>query len=336
MKSIDLLLTELSFEIVSLRGLSPNTAMAYIRDIRFFHTFLEDVRDKGINECQKDDLLAYFASLKSQLSSRTIARKTASLRFFFRFLHEKRYFENQLSLFCVSPKIPKTLPSHLSLSQVKTLFAYLYQLSESPKFTDKRNALLIMLLYVTGMRVSEALHIKIKDISQETIKIIGKGSKERLIPLPDYFSALLHSFLQLLPEDQTYLFQKSHKKITTFKMTSAFNKTRSNPRSGLFDLQQKQKPLKGNVGFVLTRGFVFKLLKTIMRHIFPHLSFSPHSLRHSIATHLLNDGMDLRHLQSFLGHQRVSTVAFYTHLDIKRLQKGYGQFHPRSKDEKKE
>ena len=197
------------------------------------------------------------------------------------------------------PKLSKKLPEYLTQNEATILFEYLHQLFQEGSLVQQRDAFIVMLLYVTGMRISELIILKRGSIKNGYIQVIGKGDKERMVPIPNEFQEVLEMYLSILTKNQQFLFLR---------------------------ISKKKVILEKN----LTRGYVYKKVITIMRHIFPNKQLSPHSLRHSIATHLLNKGMDMRSLQAFLGHQKISTVALYTHLDIKRLKSGYQDFHPRS------
>lgn len=296
---IELYLDTLKMEILSLRQLSPKTAEAYVSDTKLFLAFLYENLGKKVENCTKKDFLQYVAETKKSYTTRSIARKIAALRFFYHTLSLHFSIENLTFENIAMPKISRKLPQYLSHGELLTLFRHLNLLFEKGSQIQRRDAFMIMILYVTGLRISELIALKKGDLKKGYIQVVGKGNRERMIPIPNEFMPTMSLYINSLRKGQQYLFLRVGTKG--------------------FDIDQE-----------LTRGYVYKRIVTIMRRIFPERNFSPHSLRHSIATHLLNKGMDLRSLQAFLGHQSIATVALYTHLDVKRLKSSYQNFHPRS------
>jgi integrase/recombinase XerD len=304
MENIELYLSTLKLEILSLRQLSPKTAQAYVSDVTLFLTFLYENLGKNVENCTKDDFYVYVESVKNIYSLRSIARKVAAIKFFFKTLALHFSINNTFFEHLIAPKIQKKLPQYLTQAEAKQLFESLYTtFFQSTNFVERRDACMIILLYASGMRISELIMLKTDAVKSNYLQVIGKGNKERIIPIPETCMFFLREYISTLRSEATYIFSRVNK-----------------------------KGLKKEVN--LSRGYVYKKIKLIMRREFPERNFSPHSLRHSIATHLLSAGMDVRSLQAFLGHQKISTVALYTHLDIQRLKKGYQNFHPRHEKEK--
>ncbi len=304
MENFDLYLSTLKLEILSLRQLSPKTAEAYVSDVTLFLTFLYENMGKTVENCNKEDFYAYIASVKQVYAVRSIARKVAAIKFFFKTLALHFSINNTFFEYIISPKIQKTLPQYLTQAEATQLFESLYAtFFQSTNLVERRDACMIILLYASGMRISELIMLKTDAVKSNYLQVIGKGNKERIIPIPETCMFFLQEYLSTLKSEATYIFSRVNKEGVKKKVN-------------------------------LSRGYVYKKIKLIMRHEFPTKNFSPHSLRHSIATHLLSAGMDVRSLQAFLGHQKISTVALYTHLDIQRLKKGYQNFHPRNEKEK--
>jgi len=254
----------------------------------------------------KKDLTLFLRELKGKgLTAKSLARKISSMKFFFRFLSDNFHLPN-IAQALVFPKIEKTLPRYLTEPEVERLLA-----SANQDTTDKgiRNKVMIYLLYATGMRVSELVGLTIDQIQFDTgfIRVMGKGSKERMIPLPKNILELLRFYLdsiypRLLSTDAHL---DSKKKFLFFACYNGTTKA-------------------------LSRQSFWLLLKKILAGAAIDKSVSPHSLRHSLATHLLQNGADLRSLQMLLGHQNLATVQVYTHLGDRQVRTVYDKKHPRA------
>ncbi len=284
-------------EIKEVRGLSPHTAQAYVSD-------LEAYRDWG--ERNQIDLLTityrvlrlYLSELDAAHYARTtVARKLACLRAFYRYLTEKGVIEQDPASFLQSPKLPKRLPKALSAEEREALFATLT--TDNP--VGIRDAALLELLYASGARVSEVAGLTRSSVNfnRGFALVRGKGSKERYVPL--------HSLA--LSRLRHYLDEARPCWETQASGDALFLSTRGNPLSddAIRRIVKKQ---------VIQAG--------ITREV------SPHSLRHTFATDLLNEGLDLRSVQELLGHANLSTTQIYTHLSTARLKEIYRQAHPRA------
>lgn len=282
------------------KGLSENTIDAYLRDITQYITFLEKYRKlKRVEQIDKSDIQAYLKSLKNKdLSAKSTSRKLSSIKGFHQFLLLEKETTTDVSSLIEAPKIERNLPDVLSVEEVIRLIDHVKGIEP----LDLRNLALLELIYGSGLRVSELLNLKISDIhlTASYVKIIGKGSKERQVPLGQMSVVALREYLtkgrpQLIKIENNFLFLNQY-------------------------------------GNKLSRQGFFKLLKKIAKDSNITKEVSPHTLRHSFATHLLEAGIDLRTLQELLGHEDISTTQIYTHISQKHLKKSYLDAHPRAKE----
>jgi integrase/recombinase XerD len=287
------------------KRVADNTFQAYKSDIEKFCDFLKSL-SLGLHSCDKKVLREYLKSLKKQgLTAKSIARKISSLKNFLAFLQDRYKFDN-VSDSLILPKIEKKLPLYLTETEIERLLAVANR-DQSDK--GVRNKVMLYLMYATGMRVSELVNLTIDQINFQTgfVNLIGKGNKERGVPLPKNILELLryyldHIYKKLLPEAQFGADQKNY----------------------LFAVNYG-KHLRN-----LTRQSFWGILKKYLVQATIFKDISPHSLRHSLATHLLKNGADIRSLQLLLGHQNISTVQIYTHLQNEEIRKVYDKKHPRA------
>jgi integrase/recombinase XerD len=288
------------------KRVSQNTFLAYKRDIDQFGLFLKQRRVE-ISSCKKDHLKAFLKDLKDQgLSAKSLSRKISSIKRFFDFLNLK-YDVPNISAALTFPKIEKTLPNYLSESELKKL---LNAANLDHSIKGQRNKVMLYLLYATGVRVSELVNLTFDQIHFDTgfIQLVGKGNKERSIPLPKNILELLIYYRdQIYPKLIPSGIHIDHKQQNFVFITLHKNQIKHMSRQ-LFWLALKKILLKSNI------------LKNI----------SPHSLRHSLATHLFEKGADIRSLQLILGHENLATVQIYTHLENKHVRKIYDEKHPRA------
>ena len=278
---------------------SSNTIDSYKRDLFKYRDFVCKELKKNINELKKEDLKSYLSYLnKDKLNSKTISRNISSIRSFYKFLLIENYvISNPIELIEL-PKLKKILPTVLSEDEINQLLDI--NLTDDYSF---RNKAMLELMYATGLRVSELINLKIHDIDLDNalLRTLGKGSKERIIPIGDYAIKYIREYL-------------------------------NNHRNNLIKFKNNDYIFLNNHGKQLTRQGFFKILKKIAKEKNIKTPFSPHTLRHSFATHLLNNGADLRSIQELLGHSDISTTQIYTHINNKRLQENYNNFHPHAKD----
>ncbi len=288
------------------RRVAQNTFLAYVRDLEQFESFLGGVKI-GFSTCQRKHLTSFLKSLRDQgLNAKSLSRKISTLRLFFKYLNEHFHVPN-IAKNLVFPKIDQNLPSYLTQGEIEQLLLAANK-DLSPK--GVRNKVMLYLLYATGVRVTELVTMTVDQILFDTgfVKIVGKGSKERHIPLPRNILELLHYYVDhiyptLLPE------KAQHMQLKKQYLFAALYNNQIKPLSRQSLWLQLKKVL---------------LLASISKNI------SPHSLRHSLATHLLQQGADLRSLQMLLGHQNLSTVQIYTHLGDTQIRKIYDKKHPRA------
>ena len=298
------LLNHFEAYLITQRRVSPNTVSAYRNDLEQFIHFL-DGKGVSLESLKVEDLSAFLAFLKSQqASARTLSRKVSSLKAFFSYAHEHHQIYHYAQTL-VFPKLEKKLPNYLLEHEIKELFD---RAEEDKTATGIRNKTMLYLLYATGLRITELVTLPISSVDFETgfVTVLGKGGKERMVPVPDSIFWMLSDYLKKTRKD----FMEKNDVL--------------NGNDPLFPVRygKKIKPL--------TRQAFWMILKQLAKGTSVEKKISPHQLRHTLATQLLNKGADLRSLQLLLGHENLSTVQIYTHLDIKRLRTVYDKKHPRS------
>ncbi|CCV64469.1 Tyrosine recombinase [Alteracholeplasma palmae J233] len=286
-------------------GLSKNTILAYIRDLEQYVEFLNKYQKvTKVSKIEKKHIESYLSSLKrKEINSKSISRKLTSIKKFHHFLLIEKEVDDDVSVHFNTPKISKSLPTVLSIEEVVRLLEAVDKTTE----LGIRNTALLELIYGSGLRVSELLELKISDIhiNQSYVIVTGKGSKERMVPISDMASVAIKNYI--IKSRETLLKGKKH--------------------SFLFVNQYGER---------LSRQGFHKLLKKLGSDSNIETEFSAHTLRHSFATHLLENGMDLRTLQNLLGHEDISTTQIYTHISQKRIKEIYNKAHPRAKEEENE
>lgn len=274
------------------KGYSKNTIESYKRDLQ---NFLEFNKNKNIKDITSENLKKYVKCLNDEnLNQKSIARNISSIKSFYKFLSINKYIENNPSDTLFLPKIKKNLPSVITEEEVLKLLDI--------KTTDNfsyRNKTMLELMYATGLRVSELINLKLQDVdlSQDIIRTFGKGSKERVIPIGDYAKEYLEEYI--------------------YKY-----------RSSLLKIENSEYLFLNNHGKQMTRQGFFKIIKKIAQEQGITKEISPHTIRHSFASHLLKYGADLRTIQELLGHSDISTTQIYTHITNEELKKNYNDFHP--------
>lgn len=282
------------------KRVSTNTFSAYRTDILQFAGFLE-TRHITLQSCALKDLKEFLHALKKQnISATSMARKISSLKQFYLFASERWHLENigqQLTF----PKIEKKLPHYLSEQEVEQLLQGSQQ-DTSP--IGVRNKVMLYLLYVTGLRITELTQLLTSSILWDSgfLQVEGKGGKQRMVPLPEAMRILLKDYLE-----------KFHPTLSHSRKTNY-----------LFPI------LYAGTLRAITRQAFWGILKQLCSKAGLPKSISPHQLRHSLATHLLKRGADLRSLQMLLGHENLATVQIYTHVETSHLRKIYDKKHPRS------
>ncbi len=272
------------------KGLSPNTVEAYGRDLHLLREFLQG---KRWQETTPETILSFLSHLRERsYASSSICRILVTAKVFFRFLKKEGAISVDLGRYFETPKVWQLIPEVLSLEEVNELLA-------QPKTDDpvgSRDKAILELLYATGMRVSELCQLRICDLNDTFVKVLGKGKKERVIPVGK----------QAIDAVDQYL--------------SRF-RTHSGDENGPLFLSSRGKPIN--------RLLVWERIKGYARSAGIEKEVSPHTLRHSFATHLLENGADLRLIQDMLGHEDIGTTDRYTHVTGKRLKSAFESFHPR-------
>jgi integrase/recombinase XerD len=282
------------------KGLSANTVSAYRRDLVKFESFAKK-RKLALESVTRDDLVDFLAGLyRDKLESRTVARQLVTLRNFFRFAQIQELITTDPSVNLESPKIRRSLPGYLRLEDVERL------LNQPDSNTAKglRDRGMLEVLYSTGLRVSELVSLRVGDLDSKAgcVRCIGKGDKERIVPVGRKALAMVDKYLH---EARPELLRQA-------KVTNA---------TALFVNRR---------GVALSRVGVWKILSAYGRRAGLRVALTPHMLRHSFATHLLERGADLRSVQLMLGHADISTTQIYTHVVEERLKQIYKAHHPRA------
>jgi len=282
------------------KGLSPNTVSAYRSDLLKFDEFGKK-KKLTVESVTRDDLVDFLASLyRQKLESRTVARNLVTMRNFFRFalLQELRTEDPSLNL--ESPKIRRSLPGYLRLEEVEKLLAQ----PDEKQPAGLRDRAMLEVLYSTGLRVSELVGLRVMDMDRAAgcVRCIGKGDKERIVPIGRKAIALVERYLR--DARPKLLGNAKQQNVSTL-----FINRRGGP---------------------LSRVGVWKILSAYGRQAGMRTGLTPHMLRHSFATHLLERGADLRSVQLMLGHSDISTTQIYTHVVEERLKQIYKAHHPRA------
>ena len=272
---------------------SENTINSYKRDLIKSKTIIK----KDFTKLDKKDIQTIIQSLSKEESPNSVSRCISTLKSFYKFLELYKYTNSNPLTTITNPKTQKKLPKVLSEEEIDKLL----DINLNTNF-DYRNKAMLELMYSSGLRVSELVNLKVNDIDlvNSSVRIFGKGSKERIIPLNDYATIALKNYILYY-------------------------------RTSLFKHGENNYLFLNNHGNKMTRQGFFKILSKIAKEKNIKTELSPHTLRHSFATHLLKHGADLRSIQELLGHSDISTTQIYTHITEERLQKNYEEFHPHGK-----
>ena len=273
------------------KGLSKNTAIAYRTDLKTFFKYLED-KNLSFETVQHSQLTDFLWSLKtSNIKPRSIYRMVESIRQFYKYLLMEDIIKEDPTIYLSIPKIPAMLPEMLTNKEVEILLDSVSGID----YLSIRNRAMLELLYATGLRVSELISLKFENINLEEcfVKIVGKGNKERLVPFGHKAKIFMERYLRVRKKiNSEYIFL-----------------TRLNKPISRIEFWRQLKEISIKAG--------------IMKNI------TPHTLRHSFATHLLTAGTDIRFVQEMLGHSSISTTQIYTHVSQERLKEQHKKYHPR-------
>jgi len=282
------------------KGLATNTLSAYRRDLAKFEDFAKK-RKLALAAVKRDDLVDFLASLyRQKLESKTVARHLVTLRNFFRHAQVQELISEDPTAHLESPKIRRSLPGYLRLDEVEKLL----ELPNQTTPLGLRDRAMLEVLYSTGLRVSELTSLRVMDLDTKVgcVRCIGKGDKERIVPVGRKALAIVEKYLR-------------------DGRTALIGTTRGNAVPYLFVNRR---------GGRISRVGVWKIFSSYGRKAGLRVPLTPHMLRHSFATHLLERGADLRSVQLMLGHSDISTTQIYTHVVEERLKQIYKAHHPRA------
>lgn len=294
-----ILLKEYLYYLKTERGLSENTMMSYARDISEYLEYIGKIPEiRTMDQVRMIHLQNYLTRLRrKQLSSSSITRKISSIRSFHNYLLREREIKENMMVNIAKPKTAKSLPMVLNQDEIERLFA---AAQGKEKDLDYRNIAMLELAYGSGLRVSELVGLNIADLhlGQRLVNITGKGSKERIVPLSEEAVVALRNYLgsfrmKIIPKDREAVFVN-------------------------------------RLGSRISRVGFYKIIQSLAEKAEIDKPISPHTLRHSFATHLIENGADLRVVQDLLGHEDILTTELYTHISKRHLQDAYQSAHPRA------
>ncbi len=294
----DLFTTHLSVE----KNASENTIEAYIRDLNEFFSFLESLNpSKTFKDAGVSEIRGFITRLLKKNKKSSVGRKLATLKTFYKFLLREHIVDMNPAELISTPKKDKMLPGFLNIDEMFDLLT----LQDTDRFPGLRDRAMLELFYASGLRVSELVGLDIKniDINIRYVKVLGKGRKERVVPINQKTADVLTRYIEARRD---FLSRKRNIK---------------NEGEPLFINRNGKRITRRGVGLIVKR---YILLAGINKNI------SPHSLRHTFATHLLDSGADLRMIQELLGHSTISTTQMYTHTSMDKLLKVYDDAHPRA------
>jgi len=299
---LKILLKEYVYYLRNEKGLSKNTILSYENDIKDYLEFIgQNYNLKRMEQVEKKHLQNYVLKLKRQaMVPSSITRKLSSIRSFHKYLLLEKEVTENIASKVQKPKTPKSLPVVLNLEEIERL---LNSAIGEGKPSDLRNVAMLELAYGSGLRVTELIGLRLVDLhlNMGFVKITGKGNKERIVPLGEEAIIALRNYLSFS--------------------------------------RQKQKPLDKDSVFLNNRGKqisrvgFFKVIQTLAKKAAIDKQISPHTLRHSFATHLIENGADLKAVQELLGHEDILTTENYTHISKKHLVDAYSNAHPRARKE---
>ena len=279
------------------RRLTKNTQKSYEEDLKLYKDFLGKRGITSVGKVRKEDISDYLIYLnKNEYTITSVARKLTTIKNFHNYLFQRGMIPHDVSLTIDRPKTKKALPKVMSVEEVDKLLDI-----ECKTPFDYRNKAMLELLYGTGLRISELLSLKLSDVDLENcvIRCIGKGNKERIVEFGDYAESILELYLN-----------EGYKSLNVKKSEYLF--------------------LNNRGGKLTTRGVRY-ILDNIINKTTIDKKISPHMLRHTFATHLLNEGCDLLTVQELLGHESLTATSIYTHITNDRLKEVYFKCHPRAK-----
>ena len=279
------------------RGLAKNTLLAYTKDLQRYINFLSLSKIQSPDGVKREHITNFMMNLKKQaMSATSICRYLAAIKMFHRFMVRENFSKEDPTTLIDTPKLFKRVPEVLTQKEIEAIL----EVAQKVKTKDKRDYVIIELFYASGMRVSELVDLKLTSINLEVgfVRAMGKGSKERIIPIG-----------------------KKSREALVFYYEKVRPKLLKNNQTDILFLSR--------LGKKLSRQSVWSIIKFYARLAGVKKNIKPHTLRHTFATHLLEHGADLRSVQEMLGHSDISTTQIYTHVDRERLKSVHKEFHPR-------
>ncbi len=280
------------------KGLAVNSIYSYNHDLKKYSQYLDRKKIQDPKKITRKDITDFLFLMRSNVSTRTIARMLSTIKNFHKFMLREKITSSDVSDLIDTPKIEKKIPNFLSFEEITVLL----KVPNLKKPQGLRDRAILELMYATGLRVSEISNLKIADINLDVgfTKCKGKGSKERIVPLGKVSEHFLERYIK-------------------------------EARGKLLGKKESISLFLAQGGRTISRQSIWKMIKQNVRKVGIKRKISPHTLRHSFATHLLERGADLRSVQEMLGHASISTTQIYTHVNKARLKKIHDKFHPRAK-----
>ncbi len=281
------------------RGLSENSILNYKNDLKVFQGFLHQINSKeGPLDCSRETIQKFIYETAKVMSPHTQARRIAGLRSFFDYLIFESYRKINPTDLIETPKLGRKLPEILSIKEIELLMDAI----DLGHPQGHRNRAILETLYGSGLRVSELTQLSLSNLflNEEMIRVTGKGNKQRLIPMGKHSKKYLKIYIRDFRNNQN------------------------------IDQNSEDIVFINRNGRFLTRQMIFTMIKSLVNKAGIRKQIGPHSFRHSFATHLLENGADLRTIQVLMGHESITTTEVYTHLDTRHLKKVMEKFHPRN------
>lgn len=282
------------------KGLSPNSINSYKRDLVQYLKFITGEKIETLNDIDRYTILSFMQNQREiGKSNNSIIRMISSLRKFHQYLKQEELTETDPMLLVDTPKKAQTLPKVMSMSEVEKLI----DISDTSKPLGLRDRTMLEVMYATGVRISELVSLRLDELHlpMSMIQTKGKGDKERIIPIGDTAIYWMKQYLEL-----------------------------SRPKLSMKNAEEEPYVFLNSRGGTLSRQGVWKKIKKLVKQANIKSDVTPHTLRHSFATHLLENGADLRIVQELLGHSDISTTQIYTHITKHRLKNVYNESHPRA------
>jgi len=294
MENLDIWMDDFLSYLASEKGLSSNTLQAYGSDLTAFLAYIETFGTLNVFAIRKEVIIEFLAKRQKEgMASSSLARILVAIKMFCRFLKREKVIAVNEADFLESPKIWQLIPEVLTVQEVQKLL----ELPDVTTFFGSRDRAILEILYASGLRVSEVCSLNIYDVGEESIRVQGKGGKERIVPIASFSLQIVDSYLSSF---RSHFPQKEE--------TALFLTTK---------------------GSRIHRQEIWALVKRYSKEMGLTKEVSPHTLRHCFATHLLENGADLRIIQEMLGHSHIATTDRYTHISQKHLSDAFAKFHPR-------